>query len=166
MGKTNVNLKLYWFKLLFFGDTLPKLPMFRPVTHNLYLLLFSAVMSYWFAGKSVKITCALFFWRVLTGTGDRHRRWAHLIHHFQNWFLDWCQPVKVSKYSKPNLTSNTWNGDINTNIPQGPWGPPCLLLPGPGPEVSRLQPHRSALQDQAHLSVDVFLLDLANVFVL
>ena len=31
-----------------------------------------------------------------TGAGDCHWRWAHFIHNFKNWLLNWCQPIKVS----------------------------------------------------------------------
>uniref|UniRef100_A0A8C8EPN5 Protein mago nashi homolog n=1 Tax=Oncorhynchus tshawytscha TaxID=74940 RepID=A0A8C8EPN5_ONCTS len=51
--------------------------------------------------------------------------------------------------------------DVNQSncVFQGPRRPPCVLLPGPGSEMSCLQSHRATLQDQAHLrGVDGFFL--------
>lgn len=40
---------------------------------------------------------------------------------------------------------------INCTVFQGSWRSSCVLLPGARSEMSRLQSHRSTLQDQAYL---------------
>lgn len=63
-----------------------------------------------------------------SGTGDRHRRRAHLVHHVENGIIGGREPVKRSR------------------------GPAMLLLPGAGSQVPGLLTHRPAFQDQAHIS--------------
>lgn len=118
--------------------------------------------------QNFHMTCLCLLKLFFTGAGDRHWRWAHFIHNFQNWLIDWRQPVKVSitlSVSKAHALA----GDLTfqTAVFQGPWRSKGFLLSGARSEMSRLQSHRPSLQDQAHLNIWIFfvLIALADVSV-